>query len=327
MLSLEQNLGVLVAGYLLVAAPAWGQGEAPAPAAAQPSAEGETSAGADASTGEHATPPPVVALLHGPAKRDYEIARVFFDKGDYASALVKFQSAFSTSHDPRLLWNSAACEVKLFHYARAGRLMRRYLESHSPLITEEAARRARAFLEAAEQLTVGLVVTSGVGEAEVYVDGEYLGRTPLGAASADVRVDPGRHELVVRKSGFLDFRETLTVTGSANHTVRAELKAILHEGRLVVRAKPGDLIQVDGASVGYGSFEGTLPSGAHTVRVSAPEARPFETKLAVADDRTHTFQINLEPLPKDSGVPTWVWIGGASVLAAGAGVAGYFLLN
>jgi diacylglycerol kinase family enzyme len=205
--------------------------------------------------------------------------------------------------------------------------MRRYLESKSPLITEEARERARAFLEAAEQLTVGLVVTSSVPEAEVSVDGEYLGRTPLGVVPADVRIDPGRHELVVKKTGFVEFRETLTVMGSANHNVRAELKPIVHEGRLIVRAKPGNLIQVDGARVGYGNFDAPLASGTHTLRVSAPEAQPFETKLVVADNRTHTFQINLEPLPKDWGIPTWAWIGGASVLAVGAGVAGYFLLK
>ena len=322
--SFARKLGAVFACWLS-ASPAWGQ-DAPVeqPPVAEPAAAPDT---AESDPGAENAPPPVIELLQGSAKLDYEAARVFFDKGDYANALVKFQSAYEGSHDPRLLWNSAACEVKLFHYSRAGRLIRRYLASRSPLITEAARERARAFLEAAEQLTVGLVVKSSIADAEVYVDGEYLGRTPLGVKPADIRVDPGRHELTVKKQGFDDFRETLTVTGSADHAVHAPLKPIVHEGRLIVRAKPGDLIQVDGEGVGYGSFDGPLPSGQHTLRVTAPEDRPFETKVVIVDNRSHTFQVDLEPLPADWGIPTWAWIGGASVLAAGAGVGAYFLLK
>src|SRR5882724_2714841 len=62
-------------------------------------------------------PRPLSESLTGGAKSDYEAARLLYGDGDHAGALVKFQSAFDQSKEPRLLWNMAACEKNLRHYA------------------------------------------------------------------------------------------------------------------------------------------------------------------------------------------------------------------
>src|SRR5437764_13820664 len=67
--------------------------------------------------------------LTGPAKSDYETARLLFTDGDFVGAEIKFKSAYETSHDARLLWNMAACEKSQRHYARAVDLVHKYLDA------------------------------------------------------------------------------------------------------------------------------------------------------------------------------------------------------
>ena len=63
-------------------------------------------------------PKPLSDTLTGSAKIDYDAGKLLFSDGDMAGALVKFKSAYDTSKDARLLWNIAACEKSLHHYAR-----------------------------------------------------------------------------------------------------------------------------------------------------------------------------------------------------------------
>jgi len=139
-------------------------------------------------------------------------------------------------------------------------------------------------------------------------------------------VDPGSHEIVVRKDGFTDYSERVMI-GSADRTISAGLSRVVREGRLLVRAGRGDSITLDGRFVGTGTWQGSLPRGEHTVGVTAPNKRPFEAKIVTKDGETRTMDVTLDPTSDSELVPTWLWITGGAVLAAGAATAGYFLLK
>lgn len=265
---------------------------------------------------------PLAETLTGEAKRDYEAALLLHKSGDFAGAEQRFSSAYAAAGDVRLLWNAAACEQSLRHYSRAITLVRRYLSSRSPLITDDAERDARAFLEAAIPLTARLVVTGEPPGSSAYLDGEPLGVLPL---DMETRVDFGRHRLVVRKARFVDDVQTFTVTSSADIEVAAKLRAVVHEGRLVVRAGKGDAITLDGRFRALGSFDGALPSGKHRLRVAAAGTRPFETSVLIEDDRTRALDVTLAPAPVAFGLPAWAWIAGGAAVLAGAGAATYFV--
>jgi PEGA domain-containing protein len=262
--------------------------------------------------------------LVGAAKEDYQAGRLLYGNGDYAGALLRFVAGYDASQDPRLLWNAAVCEKAMGHYANAMALVRRYLDPGSPLVTPEAARNAHEFIAAAESRTARLDVVSNELDAMVYVDGKPMGSTPLQQAFP---VDQGVHEVAVKKSGFAEFSTQITVTDSADVHVQAPLASMVHDGRVAVHARPGDAIAVDGRVVAGETWEGPLPSGAHSVRVTAPGSRPFETDVLVRDGTTRTLDVKLEPNRSGAGVPTWVWLVGGTVLAAGATTAGYFLLK
>lgn len=55
---------------------------------------------------------------------------------------------------------------------------------------------------------------------EVYLDGEFVGTTPL----RDFRLAPGVHQIEVRRSGFAPWRLELTVQAGTPVTVQAELE-------------------------------------------------------------------------------------------------------
>lgn len=279
-----------------------------------------------------APPPPIVQLLTGDAKRDYESARLLYDNGDYAGASVKFQSAYELSRaqnskwegDPRLLWNAASCEKNLRHYARAVSLVRRYLDSRSPLVTPEGERAARAFLAAAEPLTAPLVVEANVPDALVYLDDKLLGKTPL---EGSVRVDIGPHRVLVKKGEHADYVESFSIHGAEELRITAVLRRIERRGVLIVRASPGDRIALDGVLLGVGRAEAILPSGSHLLRVTAPGARPFEERVQVTEQGTRTLDVVLEREPATTGLPAWVWAAGGSLATGLLMTGGYFLFG
>jgi len=282
-------------------------------------------AGADApdDAPARAEPRSLAESLEGEAKRDYELARLLYDNGDYAGALTRFERAREAARDPRLLWNEALCHKALHHYARASRAMRAYLASGSPLISPAAASSAQSFLLAAERLTARLVVSANVRGVRVYADGESLGESPLGP---DARVDLGTHQIVVTKPDFTDYEQTVSVESSADVRVAAVLRPVVHEGRIVVRSSDGAAIAIDGTVRGWGTWEGVLPSGPHALRISAPGFRAQTQSIAVTDAQTRGFDVSLLPAPR-SGVTTWLWVAGGAALAAGAVTAGYFIFR
>ena len=82
------------------------------------------------------TPSTLSDALPTDAKADYDSAKLLYNDGDFNGALLKFSLAYKKSGDPRLLWNMAACEKSLRHYARALRLVRAYASDPSGRVSE-----------------------------------------------------------------------------------------------------------------------------------------------------------------------------------------------
>ncbi|MES1172798.1 MAG: PEGA domain-containing protein [Myxococcales bacterium] len=266
---------------------------------------------------------PLAESLTGDAKRDYELGRLLYDNGDFAGALLRFESARKASAEGRLWWNTAVCEKALRHYARAAAAMRAYLAENSERISQETRASARDFAQAAESLTAPLMVTSNVPGADLYLDLERIGPLPL---REPARVDWGTHQILVKLSGYIGYTQTVTVAGSALSRVAAVLRPVVHEGRIVVRTGGTQAIWIDHKRVAWGSWEGPLSSGAHSLRVSGEGFKPYERQIVIIDDQTQGFDILLERGSR-SAVPTWVWLVGGGVLAAGAVTGGYFVFK
>jgi len=238
-----------------------------------------------------AGPKPLSETLTTGAKSDYEAGRLLYGDGDHAGALVKFQSAFDQSKEPRLLWNMAACEKNLRHYAKVMALVERYSKEGGPLLTEQDKKDAKDLLGAIESFTAALTIDSNEAGAEVSIDDEVVGTTPLGKP---IVVDLGVRRIKVKKDGFREALLAVPIGGSKEVTQAVKLEREVHEGKLTVHSSPDAAISLDGKQVGTGEFAGSVASGGHTLHVVAPGMRPYQTEVVIADNETRTVDVGLE---------------------------------
>ncbi|MEO7329522.1 MAG: PEGA domain-containing protein [Minicystis sp.] len=270
-----------------------------------------------------AAPPTLSVSLTGMAKAEYEGGKILFVDRDYQNALIKFEHAFALSKDVRLLWNIASCEKSLRHYTRVISLLERYQREGGALLTEEDRRDAKEILAIVHGLVSELRVMVSEPGAEVFIDDQKAGDAPL----APLFVDVGARKIRVQKPGFKTQTQTAQVAGGGAMVVTAKLERELHKGQLVIEAGAKDLIALDGKVVGLGRFEGAIPSGGHTLRVSAPGMLAYQAELTIEDDKTRRVPITLNAAPGSPDKTTWIWLTGGALLAAGAVVGSVFLFR
>jgi len=299
---------------LLASPPARAQTPVPAPAVAAPTPGPVATAAA--------RPASLAETLTGGAKADYDAARLLFGDRDFAGALVKFQSAYDQSRDPRLLFNMGACEKNLRHYARTIGDFERYRTEAAASLSAAEREEVDRYISELQPFVGAVRVSANEPDAEVFVDDAKVGATPL---ASPVRVDLGQRRVRVKKDGFTELDTTITVTGSAQIPVEARLERIVHAGRVVVHADPKDAIAIDDQVVGTGEYEGMIASGGHQLRVTAPGMQTYQSELVVMDHQTRTLDVKLSPAP--GVVPVWAWVVGSAVVAGGLVVGGVFLFK
>ncbi len=280
-----------------------------------------------ASATSSASSTPLSESLSGVAKEHYENAKLLFENGDHAGALLKFQLAYDNSHDPRLLWNIAACEKQQRHYARMTLLIEQYLRDGGSLINETERSNAQIVLDTLKPFVGELQLQVNEPGATVKIDDVEAGTTPV----PTLRVDMGTRKLRVSKSGFEDWNGTQNIAGGTTVSVAVELKAIRHVGTLQVLLDGAYEVFVDGKRVGVGNWTGELPSGTHAVVIQGKGMLPYHSDVLISDKQTNSVRVSLRPEPVSaaphSSNNTWLWVGGGTLLAAGLATGAYFLFR
>ena len=261
---------------------------------------------------------PLSETLTGQAKAEYEAGKILYQDGDHKNSLVKFQHAYELSSDARLQWNIAACEKNLRRYTRVLAALEKYQKEGGALLTEQDKQDATDLTATVRTLVSSLKVTVNEPGAEVFVDDEKIGTTPL---PGPVMIDVGSRKIRVSKPGFKEFVKVEAVAGAGDVSITADLAKEIHQGHLVVEAGPKDAIFVDGKAVGIGKWEGVLPSGGHSLRITAPGMIAYQSEVNIQDDKLRRLPITLEE-QKGGGIPTrWLLIGGGSIVLIGGVVA------
>jgi hypothetical protein len=264
---------------------------------------------------------PLSQVLTGAAKDDYEAAKLVYSEGDYVTAAIKFRRAYDVSHDPRLLWNIAACEKGARHYTKALALVERYELEGAGLLTEADRREAQGFAAALRATTDTLTITANVSGAVVLLDGVSIGKTPI---AAPVRVDLGDRRLQVSKVGYQPFEQVVSFTGKGV-ALGITLAEVIHEGTLRVDADLDATIAVDGRLLATGGSSVKLVSGAHNVRITAKGKKTYDSDVLIEDGQTNNLRVRLES--DRSGVGAWPWIVGGAVIIAGGAIAAYLIVH
>jgi PEGA domain len=266
---------------------------------------------------------PLTGSLSGQAAADYNSGRLLFDDQDYAGASLKFQRAYDQSRDPRLLWNVAASEKNLRHYANVLRLLERYIAEAQTSMPPAQRRDVDDVIETVRLLISTVRLTVDQAGVTISIDGVAAGSTPL---LEPLRVDLGRRELLLRKPGWKDQRLVQEFAGGSEVSLNVQMQPEDKDGRVNVFAARGQSIRIDGRIVGEGQWSGSLPQGEHLLRVTAEDMRPHEQEISIVAGQTRTLHVALERA--ESGVSAWVWIGaGSALVVAGLVTGGYFLFR
>lgn len=278
-------------------------------------------------------PAPLASSLEGEAKLAYDQATLLFQDHDYAGASTKYHAALNASHDPRLLWNIAACEKELRHYVRASALVDQFLREAGASVPPERVEQAKATQDALKQLFDAVRFDVQPSGARVLVDGEEIGRAPLPGV---VLFDIGKHTLRVEQDGFLPYESSFEVGVTRSLALEVTLRPVpppvpveapkpANPTLTVTPSEADEIVSVDGAVVGGGKWEGVLSPGPHHVDVTGKGRRPRAIDLTLAAGEHRVLEVSLVP---ETHAAVWPWIVGGAALVVAGGITGtYFALH
>ncbi|MCG6925614.1 MAG: PEGA domain-containing protein [Acidobacteria bacterium] len=158
-----------------------------------------------------------------------------------------------------------------------------YRRLEAPVEVTTSSRQALEYT--LERLPGRLVVHTGdVEGAELVVDGEVVGTSPL----APVSVPAGEREIVVRAEGYVEFRTTLEIEGRG---AEQQLEVALAANSAPVSfatVPPGATVRVDGRSLGTTPLTTAVSAGRREVTYSLNAFKPASRRITVAAGRPLT---------------------------------------
>jgi hypothetical protein len=181
-----------------------------------------------------------------------------------------------------------------------------------------------------------LVVSSQIPGAEVVLDGSVVGKTPLHGLIA---VTSGVHEVILRRSGYREARETMTLAGGASQTLNlepVELEAASEQTSVVgiVVSEPDATVEIDGRPRPDYRQGLRLPVGVHRMTVTRTGFFPVEREIVSNSTLFRSVKVTLEPteetrvayVSRATNQRRWAW----ATIATGAllgGVSAYFYFD
>jgi hypothetical protein len=165
----------------------------------------------------------------------------------------------------------------------------------------------------------GLYVMSNPPRASIYLDGALKGVTPIMLSNAA----PGSHALLVRLSGYDDWKSTVIVPPGGTRTIAAVLTENddnVIRGINVSTKPPGAKVLLDSVEKGVTPVVlNNIASGIHILEIEYPGYNPWKSTVTVPESGLKEVSVNLTPEP--AHIPGWIKVfsrpGNASVTLDG----------
>ncbi|HEY2515628.1 MAG TPA: PEGA domain-containing protein, partial [Polyangiaceae bacterium] len=157
------------------------------------------------------------------ARTRYKRGVELYEQGAYGAARTELEEAYRLAPTYKLLYNLALVQNRQGDFAGASASLRTFIESGGAEIP--AARRAEVehLLFDLEARVAAIEVSTNVAGADVTVDGQPSGTTPLGSP---VRLNPGPHTIAAAKSGFSPAHREIDLTSGQRAKVVLELSEV-----------------------------------------------------------------------------------------------------
>jgi len=150
--------------------------------------------------------------------------KAFFDSGNYESARLAFKQAYMLFQHPAFLQNLGEAELRCGRQVDAARHLSQFIRSANGATPAQRDAAKKSLKKASEKLGV-VVVETNTDDAEVRVDDDVIGRSPLGALQWFV--EPGAHAVSARKEGYLDGTEKVDVAIGPPKNVFVKLQRVI----------------------------------------------------------------------------------------------------
>lgn len=210
--------------------------------------------------------------LSGEADERFRRGITLATENNYNAALVEFRRAYEVSHNALILFNVAAMEIELNHFAEGQDALQEYERSAPAPVVQ--ARRAQIdalsarIRERSGTLTVALtheglrVQVDGVGNSTARVVREGA------AATSAIRLPIGRYRVTLTAAGFRARESEHDV--AANSDVRIDRALDAARAQLTIRANvDGADVKIDGRSVGVTPLpQQDVTEGEHRIEIT-----------------------------------------------------------
>jgi hypothetical protein len=162
--------------------------------------------------------------------------------------------------------------------------------------------RVKVVLETTELAFAQLWIKSPLPAAEIWLDGQRIGVTPL---AQSVPVLPGNHTVELRRPGYQTATKSLDLgpgaTGEVKLDPEPDESAVAREGGLLLLASdaPEDLvIEIDGRRRGVYTGAIALAVGTHEVRVERAGFLPITLQVWIVKGDRITREVVMDPTPE-----------------------------
>jgi len=208
------------------------------------------------------------------------------------AALAEFAEAYRVDPFPLLLFNLGQVYSALDRPVDADDVLTRFLDAPGAGTASSRIGAARALAATVRQRIGRIRLDLDVPGASVIVDEEPRGETPL---AEGLRVAAGRHTVVVRAAGHVEWRQSVEVASEQEVRVPVALvREATTQGILDVTGLAGVAITVDGRPVGTTPVRGVaVPPGPHRIEGRRAGYLPASTTVDVAVGAT--LPVHLRP--------------------------------
>lgn len=243
-------------------------------------------------------PKSVAEMLSGQARTQFDLGVRLAERGQWSGARTAFNAAYEASKNPRVLFNVAIAERQMQRFAAAIDLFNRELTEGKGVLSPEEEKDIRAIIAGLESLIGSVVIEVSEPGADVYVDSDRVGQSPLPSA---LRFPIGKHNVRVSKSGFSDAIDAVEVKPRESAKLTMKLVPYVKTTLVTVNVvgAPNAVVKIDGREVGPAPYKGQVIVSAepHQFTAEAPgyvattqaavvrEGEPLSLTLAPAEEQ------------------------------------------